>query len=102
MRSQKPDWQQKVAKERIDILLNLARKELEKKPERSRRYVELARKIGMRYKVRFTKQTKESFCKKCDTLLVPGKTLQTRLDSKTKSVVIKCMNCNYSYRKPYK
>src|SRR5437879_2599096 len=102
MRNTKPDWQQKIAKERVDILLSLARREMEKKPERSRHYVELARKIGMRYKVRFPKQIKESFCKECSTLLVPGKTLQTRLDSKTKSVVIKCTNCNYSYRKPYK
>lgn len=102
MRQVKPDWQQKIAKERIQILFDLARKEFSKKPERSRRYVELARKIGMRYNVRFSKGMKEGFCKKCDTLMVPGKTLQARLDSGTKSVIIRCGNCNYSYRKRYK
>lgn len=102
MRQVKPDWQQRIAKERIGILFDLAKKEFGKKPERSRRYVALARKIGMRYNVRFSKGMKESFCKKCDTLMVPGKTLQTRLDSETKSVIIRCGSCNYSYRKRYK
>src|SRR3989344_6871961 len=46
---QKPDWQQKIAEERIKILFDLAKKEFEKNPQRSRRYVELARNIGTRY-----------------------------------------------------
>lgn len=102
MRSQRPDWQQRIARERVEILLSLARRELGPHPERSRRYVELARKIGMRYRVRLSRSEKESFCKKCSTPLVPGKTLQTRVDSGKKAVIIKCLNCNYSYRKPYK
>lgn len=102
MRQAKPDWQQRIAEERVEILFSLARKEFAKKPERSRRYVELARKIGMRYKVRFPEQMKGGFCKKCSALMVPGKTLQTRIDSEAKSVIIKCRDCNYSYRKRYK
>lgn len=102
MRAGKPDWQEKIARERVQILFGLARKEYVKSPARSRRYVELARKIGMRYNVRFSRQVKESFCKKCNSVLVPGKTMTTRLDSAEKAVIIKCNNCNYSYRKRYK
>ncbi len=99
---QKPDWQQKIAEERIGILFYLSKKELEKNPARSRRYIELARKIAMRYNVRLPKETKLSFCKKCNTILVPGKTSQVRLESKTGSRVIKCKNCNNVYRLKYK
>lgn len=100
--STKPDWQKEIAQERIQILFEFAKKELNKNPERSRRYVELARKIGMRYNVRFGKKLKKSFCKKCDTFLVPGRTSQVRIESGTKSIVIKCKNCNTVYRQKYK
>ena len=101
-KSAKREWQQNIAKERIEILLDLAEKEFKKNPERSKRYVELARKIGLRYNVRLTKNQKNKFCKNCFTLLVPGKTSKVRLDEKTKTLVIKCENCNTIYRKPYK
>lgn len=102
MRQEKPDWQTKIARERIDILFTLANTEISKNPARSRRYVELARKIGTRYKVRLSAGVKAGFCKKCSTLLLPGKTSSTRIDSRTKAVTIKCLGCNYSYRKRYK
>ncbi len=100
-RSQKPDWQTKIAKERIQILFSLAEKEFEKHPERSKRYIELARKIGLRYNVRLSEE-KRKFCKKCNTLLKPGITSQVRLDRKTKTINITCINCRKIYRYPYK
>jgi len=101
-KSTKPDWQQRIAKERIEILLALAEKEFKKNSERSKRYVELARKIGLRYNVRLTKNQKNKFCKKCFSLMVPGATSVVRLDDKTKTIIIRCKKCNTIYRKPYK
>jgi len=101
-RIKKPDWQQEIARERIDILLDLAEKEFRKKPERARRYVELARKISLRYNARMKKEQKRKFCKNCNALLLPGSTSSVRLDSKRKLLIIKCKNCNTIYRTPYK
>ncbi|MCS7094134.1 MAG: ribonuclease P [Candidatus Aenigmarchaeota archaeon] len=98
----RPIWQKKIAKERIEILLNLAEKEIKKNPDRSRRYVELARTIGKRYNVRLTQTQKRKFCKKCNTILIPGYTMKTWLDSKNKTKVVKCLHCKNLYRKPYK
>ncbi len=92
----------KIARERIERLLALAKEELEKNPERSRSYVELARKIGKRYNVRLTKEQKRSFCKKCNQLLIPGRTSKVELDTKKKLIIIKCLNCDNLYRYPYK
>lgn len=98
----KPDWQQKIARERISILFDLAKKEFKKYPERSRRYVQLARKIGLRYNIRLPKEMKRKFCKNCNTLLIPGITEQVRIDSKNKVVVRRCLKCGKIYRYPYK
>ncbi len=45
-RGKKPDWMIEIAQERMDILFNRAEKEYKEHPERSHRYVELARKIS--------------------------------------------------------
>lgn len=101
-KSQKPDWQQKIARERIQILFSLAEKEFKKRPGRSKRYIELARKIGLRYNVRLSKETKRKFCKKCNSLLIPGLTEQVRMDSKNRNVVRRCLKCCKIYRIPIK
>jgi ribonuclease P protein subunit RPR2 len=101
-KTKKPHWQQKIAKERIQILLSLAEKEFKKHAERSKRYVELARKIGLRYNVRIPKELKRKFCKNCNSLLIPGITSKVRLDSKRKSLSIKCLKCEKIYRYPYR
>lgn len=100
--SRKPEQYIKIAKERIEILFDLAEKEFKKHPERSKRYVQLARKIGLRYNVRFPTELKRKFCKSCSSLLVPSVTSKVRIDSRTKTINIKCLNCEKIYRYPYK
>jgi len=97
-RGKKPEWQTQIAKERIQILFVQAKKEFKKNLERSRRYVELARKIGLRYNVRLPKELKRKFCKNCNTLLVPNITSQKIVDRKKKAIFIKCTKCNKIYR----
>ena len=64
-RRTKPEWQKKVARERIETLFIKAGEIFSEKPERSHRYVEMARKIAMRYNVRIPSGLKKRFCKKC-------------------------------------
>ncbi|MDI6798437.1 MAG: ribonuclease P protein component 4 [Candidatus Aenigmarchaeota archaeon] len=97
----KPFRYLKIAKERIQILFDLAEKEFRKHPERSKRYVELARKIGLRYNIRLTKEQKKKFCKNCNSLLIPGLSSQVRVKSK-KTISIKCLSCNRIYRYPFR
>jgi len=95
--SKKPVWQQDIAKERIEILLDLAKKEFKRHPERSKRYVQLARKIALRYNVRM-KRLKRMFCKNCFTLLTP---LTSTVRLKNKTVMVKCKVCEKIYIYPY-
>lgn len=101
MRGKKSAQQIKIASERIKILFDLAKKEFKSHPERSRRYVQLARKIGLRYNVRFSRQLKRKFCKNCNSLLIPGVSSRTRIISDKKVVAVKCLICNKIFRYPY-
>lgn len=102
IRKKHPTKQMKIAKERIERLLDLAKSEFKTHPERSKNYIELARKIGKRYNVRLTKEQKRSFCKKCNQLLIPSETSTVDVDSKKKLIIIKCLNCGNIYRHPFK
>jgi ribonuclease P protein subunit RPR2 len=99
-RSKKPGWQQEIAEERIGILTGLAERESAEHPERSERYAELAKKIGMRYNVKIPGELRRS-CKGCHAFLVPGRNCIVRMNARTLSVEVKCMKCGKVSRHPY-
>lgn len=89
-----------LAKERINRLFELAEREaLDDNFERANRYVRLARKIGMRYNVRFPQKYKRRYCKHCLSYILPGVNSRVRLRS-TK-IVIFCEVCNKYTRIPF-
>ncbi|MDO8427781.1 MAG: ribonuclease P protein component 4 [Candidatus Diapherotrites archaeon] len=70
---------EQIALERIYRLFELAEQEFEHHKERSTRYVELARKIGTRNKVKIPKELKKQFCKNCGSFLKIGKNCKIRI-----------------------
>ncbi len=60
--------------------------------KRADRYANLARKIQMRYKVRFPRTWKRRMCKKCKKFLTPGVNCRIRIYKKT--IIITCLECN--------
>jgi len=99
-RGTKPDWQIKIAKERIAILFDEARKRVGKDRKLANRYVELARKIGMRYNVRLSPELKHNVCRKCKAYLAPGITATKR--TKDGKIIITCNSCGHINRYPYR
>jgi len=86
-----------IAKSRIEESFKLAEKEaLHGRMDRADRYVELARKIGMKYLVRIPKRYKLLFCKNCYRFLLPGVTCRVRTNRG--KLVIYCRRCG-SYRR---
>lgn len=83
----KPD--KKIVK-RIDHLFSLAKKESKRRPDISRRYVALARKLAKHNNLSIKKHKRE-FCHKCNTYFIPGKNCKIRL-LKGK-ISIKCLKC---------
>ncbi|MFQ6072382.1 MAG: ribonuclease P protein component 4 [Methanosarcinales archaeon] len=95
----KKNWIKDIAKQRIERLFELAEQEFKTHPERSNRYVQLARKIGMRYRVRLPKPLKRRICKHCYSYLVIGNNARVRL--RRNYVAVTCLCCNKQMRFPY-
>lgn len=83
----------------MERLFELARANGETHPERSDRYVELALKIGMRLRVRPTKEMKRMFCKSCRGYLSPAQRMVRLRDG---ILVIRCMRCGHISRMRYR
>ena len=86
-----------IALERIWRLFELAEQEFAQHPERSRRYVQLARKISTRNKATVPTELKKRFCKKCGAFLVKGKNAKWKQEEKW--VEITCGECGYRFKK---
>jgi len=90
----------RIAEKRIKRLFKEAEKRArQERLELSNRYVEIARKISMKYLVRIPKEFRMKYCKKCGSYLVPGKNCRIRLQKH--KVVITCLNCGEVKRYPY-
>lgn len=84
----------RIAQERIDTLLRLARETVKSDASLSRRYVEMAQKIAMRSGVRLGPERKQFICKNCRSLLVPGVNCRVRVRTEHGThVVVTCLEC---------
>ena len=100
--SPKPGWQQNIGRERIVRLFSLAEKEFSAHPQRSHRYVQLARKIAMRYNIRLPPQLKSRYCRKCYKYLKPGINSRVRTNKRQQAVITTCLECGHVMRHPYR
>jgi len=79
----------------LSHILSLFEQAQEKFPsDLSKRYISLIRKYSTRNKVPIPLEIKRSFCKNCNTLLVPGNNCRIRIKSgKNPLRIITCNNC---------
>jgi ribonuclease P protein subunit RPR2 len=93
--------EEEIARERIGILFDEAEEAYSEHPERSRRYVEIARQIAMKYTMSLPREKRMRFCSDCGHYLVPGDNCRVRLDEEHRKKVITCNNCGSTMRFPY-
>jgi ribonuclease P protein subunit RPR2 len=85
-----------IARERIEVLFKQAEQAFSDHPERSNRYVELARKISMRQRIRIDRKYRRRYCHHCSAFLVPGRNMRVRVSRG--NVVVTCQSCNKKMR----
>ena len=90
-----------VARERIERLFELADEVHDENPERAKRYVERAREIAQKERVRMPSHLKRRYCDSCGAYLVPGKNARVRLRSDNKLVSARCLECGATARYGY-
>ena len=89
--------EREVAEQRARKLLKMAEEVKFEDYELARRYVELARKIAMKYRVKLPRELKRRFCKKC---LYPYRHDRMRVRVRKSRVIVTCLNCGYVRRFP--
>lgn len=88
----------RIGEQRISRLLDLSVEALRAgRADRARRYVDIARRIGMKTRVGMPKDRR--YCKGCLAPLVPGLSCTIRLNNGTRSVT--CGLCGKVWRMPY-
>jgi len=92
----------RIASERISILLDLAGEMWGKDQDLSRRYVKRAFDIKKKFRVKISRETKFSFCRKCLCPWIPGKTVSVTFDKRNKRVVYSCKMCDKQSAFKYK
>lgn len=95
----KAAWQEKIARERIDILFEEARDAFPDHPERADRYVEIARTIAMKFTLSLPREYRERFCSDCYSYLKPGENARIRTGDGVKRIT--CEECGHTMRFPY-
>lgn len=88
----------KIARERIDRLMEEAGARAPARPDLARRYVERARRIAMRHRVRIPARDKRRFCRRCHAYLVPGRDARVRIHRGR--VIVTCLHCGHQIRIP--
>lgn len=89
--AKKPSEHTDIAKERIGVLFSQAELAFRKDRALSDRYVYLARRISMRYKVKIPPALKRRFCRHCYRYLKPGVNCRVRLAKGR--VIYYCLSC---------
>ena len=92
--------QKEIAAERIIGLFSQAEEAFSKSKPLANRYVDLARKISMKVKVRIPPKLKRRFCKHCSSFLMPG--INSRIRTRKGKVIIFCSECKRFMRIPIK
>jgi ribonuclease P protein subunit RPR2 len=91
---------ERIATERIGILIDNALCEINDNEALSQSYAKLALKIAMRVRIRMQYPIRQLFCRKCKQFIVPGVNSRVRIGrTKVKCVRITCLKCNHVYRK---
>ena len=90
----------KIAQERIEKLFDFAKEEAKNENfEKTKRYIELARKIAMSHNISLSKY-KRKFCKNCNTFF-NSKTLKVRNQKNKMITTHVCKFCGNIQRYPY-
>ncbi|MFP3909084.1 MAG: ribonuclease P protein component 4 [Halobacteriota archaeon] len=97
MIKRRKNLEKNIAHERIEILVDRARRYMNEDYDLSRRYISLAKRIGERYRVKIPKELKITFCKKC---LYPYRSDKFQVRVRKSRVIITCLNCGEERRVP--
>ena len=95
----KPTSVKQIARQRIQILFEQAKKARKTNPQLATQYIKSARRIAMAARIRLPVEFRRQTCKNCNAILVQGYNCRVRVKQKREPhVVITCLNCGNQTR----
>ena len=93
------DHIQKIARERMEILLDSVEHIAGGAPILKQRYADLARKIAMKSRTQLPRAWRYRICRGCKTVLQPGRNCRVRTRTRReKHVSVTCLECGWTTR----
>jgi ribonuclease P protein subunit RPR2 len=90
-----------ITLQRIHTLFSLAKEVIHENPELAQRYIQIARKIAMRTRMRLPKEYRSLVCRKCKRFILPGVNCRIRIQQRREPhMVITCLHCDGHSRIP--
>ena len=96
----KPMKQIEIANNRIRFLFDEADNVFKTDSKLSDKYVKMARRIAMKYKIKLTSILKKKFCKHCHKYLAYGVNCRVRIHKHR--LIYYCFSCKHFMRHPIK
>jgi ribonuclease P protein subunit RPR2 len=88
-----------VARQRIVILFEQAKKVGRTEPKLAMQYIATARRIAMAARIRVPEGFRRETCRECNTLFVQGVNCRVRVKQKREPhIVVTCLNCGNQTR----
>lgn len=88
-----------LSRERMERLFQLAAEAYDVHPDRCDRYVQIARRISTRMRVRMPRHLKALFCRHCGSYLPAS---ETRVRLREGVLTVTCLRCGRQTRRPYR
>jgi ribonuclease P protein subunit RPR2 len=93
----------RIALQRMQVLFQLAKENIDDRPDLAQRYVEIAKRIAMRTRLHLPREYRLHVCKHCKRFIVPGANARVRLQPRREPhVAITCLHCGGIMRIPLK
>jgi len=90
---------QQIALQRVHSLFRLAKQNISKEPELAQRYVQIARRIAMRTRLRMPTEYRHMICRHCKSFIYPGVNCRVRAQRRREPhMVITCLECGNQTR----
>jgi ribonuclease P protein subunit RPR2 len=90
-----------IALQRIRTLFELAKENIREEPELAQRYVQIARKIAMRTRVKLPVEYRRLICRHCKSFIYPSVNCRVRVQQRREPhVAITCLACGKTMRIP--
>lgn len=94
--------QKVVASQEVDSILEQAVETAKTDIELAKKQAAIARRICLKFNIRLPYVKRQLFCRGCKQFIAPGINARARISSKPRTLILTCLDCEHTYRRPLK